>query len=294
MAQVFTRNLHTGLANERRRGAGRSDQSSEPAPPPMESIPENTEQLLELLRDAAARAGDSGRRFRLENGQLARLRFERSVDRDNEDEYPRAVVSLDPPPVEQAIIAALVALQGERVEDKDLRRVDRALLGAHWYEQAREAQANGEPLPDEPPGADEVTAHDALDGFKYLYAEDLLRHYRADFDNIPRLDQAALVKRVLEKVNDYLDALRPLMLCVQHGHPYGGLPNTPVKEAARDMRAAELKNIDELSHVKIGELLGVGQTPSDKSKGDNTWVRTRVVSQGRAYFEKALREESYY
>src|SRR3712207_1140877 len=138
----------------------------------MESIPENAEQLLELLRDAAVRAGDSGHRFRLQQGQLARLRFERNLERDNKDEYPRAVVSLDPPPIEQAIIAALVALRGTRVEGKDLRRVDRALLGAHWYEQAREAQAKDEPLPYEPPGAVDVTAHDALDGFGYLYAED--------------------------------------------------------------------------------------------------------------------------
>ena len=144
------------------------------------------------MRDAAARAGDSGHRFRLDNGQLARLRFERNLKRGTEDEYPRAVVSLDPPPIEQAIIAAFVALRGGRVEDKEMRRVDRALLGAHSYEQAREAQAKGEPLPDEPPGADNVTADDALDGFRYLYAEDLLRHYRADFDNMPRLDQAAL------------------------------------------------------------------------------------------------------
>ena len=103
----------------------------------MENIPENAEQLLELLRDAAVRAGDSGHRFRLDNGQLGRLKFESAVKSDNKDEYSRARVSLDPPPIEQSIIAALVALRGEHVEDKDLRRVDRALLGAHWYEQAR-------------------------------------------------------------------------------------------------------------------------------------------------------------
>jgi hypothetical protein len=259
----------------------------------MESIPENAEQLLELLRDAAVHAGDSGHRFRLEKGQLARLRFERNLMRDDKDEYPRALVSLDPPPIEQAIIAALVALRGKRVEDKDLRRADRALAGAHWYEQALEAQAKDEPLPDEPPEADSITAHEALDGYGYLYAEDLLRVYRADFENMPRLDQAALVKRVLEKVNEYLDALRQLMLCVQHGDPYEGLPNSPVKEAARDMRAAELRDIEDLSYVEIGKRVGVGQTPTDESKGDNTRVRTKIVPQGRDYFEKALGEDGY-
>jgi hypothetical protein len=48
----------------------------------MDSLPENAEQLLELLRDAAARAGDSGHRFRLDNGQLARVKFERNVKSD--------------------------------------------------------------------------------------------------------------------------------------------------------------------------------------------------------------------
>jgi hypothetical protein len=259
----------------------------------MDGLPENAEQLLELLRDATVRAGDSGHRFRLDNGQLARVKFERNVRSGNKDEYPRALVSLDPPPIEQAIVAALVALQGERVENKDLRRVDRALLGAHWYQQAREAQAKDEPLPDEPPDADNVTMDDAMDGFGYLYVEDLLRHYRADFDNMTRLDQAALVKRVLEKVKEYLDALRQLMLCVQHGDPYEGLPNTPVKEAERDMRAAELRDIDELSYAEIGRQLGVGQTPTDEHKGDNTRVRTRVVPQGRVHFRQALGEEGY-
>jgi hypothetical protein len=256
----------------------------------MDSIPENTEQLLKLLRDTAVRDGDAGRRFRLNNGQLARLSFKR--ERDNE--YPHAVVSLDPPPTEQAIIAALVALYGKRVEEKNLRRVDRALLGAHWYEQALEALAKGEPLPDDPPGADNVTPDDTLDGFRYLYVEDLLRHYRPDFDNIPRWDQVALVTRVLEKTNEYLNALRALVLCVQHGHPYEGIPNTPVKEAARDVRAAELRDIEGLSYAEIGKRVDVGQTPSDKSKGDNTRVRTRVVPKGRAYFKQALGGEEGY
>jgi hypothetical protein len=259
----------------------------------MGSVPESAEQLLELLRDAAARTGDSGHRFRLGKGQLARLKFERNPKRDDKDEYPRARVSLDPPPIEQAIIAALVALRGKRVQKRDLVRVDLALLGAHWHQQTLEAQAKGEPLPDEPSGADGATANDALNGLDYLYVEDLLRHYRADFDNMPRLDQAVLVTRVLEKVNVYLDALRQLMLSVQHGHPYEGLPTTPVTEAERDMRAAELRDIEELNYVEIGKQVGVGQTPSDVSNGDNTRVRTRIVPQGRTYFETALGKEGY-
>jgi len=138
-----------------------------------------------------------------------------------------------------------------------------------------------------------ITAHAGLRGFDYEYAEDLLRHYRPDFNDLPDTDQAALVRGVLEKTNGFLTSLRELTLYVQHGHPYKGLPNTPIKETARDMRAAELKDIEELSHAEIGRRVDVGQTPSDKSKGDNTRVRTRIVPQGRAYFKKALGEEGY-
>jgi hypothetical protein len=59
------------------------------------------------------------------------------------------------------------------------------------------------------------------------------------------------------------------------------------------MRAAELKDIDELSYVAIGKQLGIGQTPSDKKRGDNSQVRNRVVRRGRAHFEKALGKEGY-
>jgi hypothetical protein len=262
----------------------------------MENIPENPEQLLKLLQDAAIRAGDAGHRFRLDNGQLARVKFERNAKSDNKDEYARARVTLVPPPIEQGVVAALVALRGKHVEAKELRgrHVERALLGAHWLEQVREAHAKDEPPPDELPDADNVKLDEALDGFGYLYAEELLRHYRADFDKMPRWDQAALVKRVLEKVNEYLDALRQLMLCVQHGHHFEGLPNTPVKKAERDMRAAELRDIDELSYVEIGKRLGVGQTPSDKRRRDNTQVRLKIVRRGREHFRQALGGKEKY
>jgi hypothetical protein len=255
----------------------------------MSSIPENAEHLLKILKNAATTKPDAGDRFKLDNGQLARLSFRR----EKEGNYPRARVTLDAPRVEQAIIASLAALHGDSVEKKDLLHVREALLGARWYRQAFEASRQGEPLPEVSSAMESITANVTLQGLDYEYAEDLLRHYRSDFDDMPDTDQAALVRGVLEKTNSFLSSLRELTLYVQHGHPYKGLPNTPIKEAARDMRAAELKDIENLSYAEIGRRVDVGQTPSDKSKGDNTRVRTRIVPQGRAYFEKALGEEDY-
>jgi len=179
------------------------------------------------------------------------------------------------------------------VEKRDLLRVRDALQGARWYRQAFEASGKGEPLPEVSSAMKQVTPNVGLRGFDYEYTEDLLRHYRPDFDDMPITDHAALVRGVLEKTKGFLSSLRELTLYVQHGHPYKGLLNTPIKETARDMRAAELKDIEELSHAEIGRRVDVGQTPSGKSKGDNTRVRTRIVPQGRVYFKKALRVEGY-
>jgi hypothetical protein len=254
----------------------------------MESIPENIKELLKLLQDAAVRGGDSGVRFKLDNDQMARLAFKREEHGD----YSAAHVSLDVPRMEQAIIAALAALRGTHVEEH-LRRVYLALPAARWHRQAVEAMGKDEPLPEEPPGMERAVPDDAFGGLGYEYAEDLLRHYRPDFDDMPNTDQAALVSGVLRKANRFLNALRELALYVQHGRPYEGLPNTPIREAARDMRAAELRDIEKHSYAEIGKQIGVKQTPSDESKGDNTRVRTKIVPHGRLLFEKALGKEGY-
>jgi hypothetical protein len=248
----------------------------------MDGIPENFKGLLKLLKDAAVSGGDSGVRFSLDNNQMARLAFKR----EDRSDYSTADVSLDVPRVEQAVTADLVALRGTPVEEDNLRRVWLALPTARWQRQALEAMGKGQPLPEEPPGTEHATADDAFQGLGYGYAEDLLRHYRPDFDNMSVMLQAALVRGVLQKTNAFLNALRELTLYLQHGDPYEGLPNRPIEKASRDMRAAELRDIEELSYVEIGKQIDVTQTPSDEAKGDNTRVRTKIVPQGRAYLRE--------
>jgi hypothetical protein len=61
-------------------------------------------------------------------------------------------------------------------------------------------------------------------------------------------EQVALTTRFVEHANEFLDALRELFACLQYGDPYRGLPNTPIKQAARDVRSAELRDIEDLIH----------------------------------------------
>src|SRR5215212_2476136 len=255
----------------------------------MANVPENMQQLLNMLQDTATQETDAADRFRLSNGQLARIAFKR----EKNGQYPTAAISLHVPRAEQAIMAALVALQGTRVEMEDLLRVDRALLAARWSKQTLKALAEGESEPEVPARLDKATSEDTFSGYGYMYVEDLLRHYRPDFDDLPYMDQAALVSRVLEKSNVFLDALRELALCVQHADPYEGLPNNPVKKAARDVRAAELRYIEELTYVEIGKRLGINQSSKDEDRNDNYRVREQLVKRGREILKSALGEDGY-
>jgi hypothetical protein len=251
----------------------------------MESIPTNIEELLELLKNAATK-DEPSTRFRLNNGQVARI----SHVRDEDSGYTRANVSLETPRIEKAIVAAIVALKGEEIEPT---RVRRSLATAKWTRESLLALAVGDPKPEKPVSLSRATAGDAKDGFGLLYVEELLRHYRPDFDDMTEYDQATLVTRIVEHANDFLDSLRKLAAGIQHADPYGGLPNSPVKKAARDVRAAELRDIEELNLVEIGERLGVKQSENDTVRRDNYRVR-RLVKQGRSTLKNALGGEDAY
>lgn len=255
----------------------------------MDSIPKDAKGLLKLLESSLGNFPEKQERFKLPGGEQARF----SLERDEESEYPTAKIQLGVPRIEQAIIAAVVALQGEQTQRKRLLRVPCALGAARWTRRAFEALARGEPRPDEPPELKKARVGDTFAGFAYTHVEKLLRHYRPDFDDMPQQDQAALISRVLEKTNKFLDALRELALCIQQAHPYKGLPNSPVKKAARDVKAAELRDIEGMSYTEIGKQLQVNQSENDLIRGDNYRVRTQLVPNGRRILISAWGDEGY-
>lgn len=209
------------------------------------------------------------------------------------DDYPRAYVDLDVPRAEAAVIAAVTTLRGKTIEKKDTLKVHRQLPAARWNDAAMRAVVAGEPRPEEPAELKEATAGDVFAGRKFMLADDLLRHYRDDYGELPAAEQARLVIQVLERTNEFLEAARRLALCIQHADPTGGLPTTPVKNAERDVRAAELRDIEGLSFVEIGKRLGVKQFPSEEHKGDNKRVREEIVPNGRRILREALGDEGY-
>jgi hypothetical protein len=252
----------------------------------VESIPENIAALLDLLKDTAGKDSERQNQFSLSNGQVARVSF----DLDYDNGYRRAIVATKTPRVEQAIIAALVALRGSEVRPE---RVRRSIMAAQWTKESMHARAAGSPLPDKPRELAQAKARDVEAGYRLDYARTLLAHYRPGFDDMPENDQIALVTRVVEHTNVLLEALRKLSACLEYGDPYAGLPNTPVKMAARDVQAAELRHIEGLTYTQIGVRLGIPQSKYDEDRNDNYRVRTQLVPNGEDILRRALGEEGF-
>ena len=247
----------------------------------MKSIPEDIQELLRVLESAARIEDEAASRVQLPKGQSAYLSFEL----DEDSGYRSAKLSLETPRVEQAVIAALAALNGREVEP---RRVRRSIHASEWQQEALRSLTKGEPRPEPSPEVKGAKGGDISAGYSLRYVQLLLRHYRPDFDSMTKEEQVALTTRFVEHANKFLDALRKLSACLQYGDPYRGLPNTPMKQAARDVRAAELRDIEELTYKEIGSRLEVKPYNHDADRNDNTAVRSRCVPNGRNILKKVL------
>ncbi len=265
----------------------------------MESIPKSTTEFLIEKVTQALGGEETGEKFSLHNGQVARMIVERRTHRDSVsgdermDEYPRAYVNLEVPRAEAAVIAAVTTLRGETIEKRDMLKAHRQLPAARWHEAALRALGTDEPRPEMPPGLKGATTKDVREGYRFKLADELLRQYRANYGELPPAEQARLVIQVLERINEFLEATRRLALCIHHADPSEGLPRTPIKNAQRDVRAAELRDIEGLSFVKIGKTLGIKQFQSEEQKGDNRRVREEIVPNGRRILREALGDTGY-
>jgi hypothetical protein len=140
------------------------------------------------------------------------------------------------------------------------------------------------------PALEGAKIRDLWDAPQIVSLVTLLRYFRPGFDALNEPERAALVEAATEKTNAYLEALRSLMIFLMHGDAYSGNPTRPVTEAARQVRAAELRDIDGLTNATVGERLGIPPTESDKIKGDNSRARNNIRA-GRRIFERALGKE---
>jgi hypothetical protein len=189
----------------------------------------------------------------------------RQVDVDALDE-PSIEAALDTSEnglTEEETIQGLTDLVAES-EENDLER----LTSAHIY--------------DDPA----LATHVALE-----YVAALLRHNRPEFDTLPYSERVALLKEGCRRVNEVLESQRKLVSFLEYGVPEKDL-RPKLEKAARDVRAAELRDIEGLSNPKIGERLDVTPPPSDMIRRTNSKAGA-AADRGRELLVRALSEAGW-
>lgn len=126
-------------------------------------------------------------------------------------------------------------------------------------------------------------------GFRYVLA--LLKHYRPDFDGLPRDEQVGLVSGAAERMNALLAASRQFIEFLEYGSPGKDL-RTAAENANGDVRAAVLKDVEGLTLLRIAEHFGLRITETQRDKGEHSTVR-EMVKRGRRMLEDALGKEGW-
>lgn len=127
---------------------------------------------------------------------------------------------------------------------------------------------------------------------EYLeYGSDLIKQYQPDFDYSRSEEDAELLRQTLKriaKVREHVEALRNYLWYLQPNETKTkAVP--PVKEPERDVKAAMLQDVWEMTTLRIAEALGIERvwkdspkpwTLSDKKKRENPTVR-EAAKRGR-------------
>jgi hypothetical protein len=129
----------------------------------------------------------------------------------------------------------------------------------------------------------DLATHVALE-----YVAAVLRHYRPEFDTLPYSERVALLKDGCRRVNEVLESLRKWVGFLEYGVPERDL-RSKLEKAARDIRAAELRDIEGLSKREIGERLGITPPPSDIVRRTNSTAGA-AADRGRELVVRALGE----
>jgi hypothetical protein len=202
--------------------------------------------------------------------------------------YRNVAISDEPLRTDKAIIAAMTALEGRPLDTQLLSKVLPEVLPAYgksvwdrWTKTLKERRSDEDLVGT----LEDLRHHQSLD-----YVLTLLRYHRPGFDDMPRQDRVALVVGTCSYINTFLEALRKLMAFLEHGTPGRRIP-AATKAAARDVRAAVLKDVDGLTYREIGDELGV-PPPEYDGKGDHPTIR-KMVRRGRRILEQALGVEGW-
>lgn len=124
------------------------------------------------------------------------------------------------------------------------------------------------------------------------FVKDLLRYYRPTFDELPREEQIALMGGLCRRIHEALKAVKGVVEFAECGTPDGKL-KPAFKNAALDIKAAELRDIGGLTYREIAEYTGEPQrSPSSEDKHDHPTTRGRVA-RGRKLLKQAYGDEGW-
>jgi len=193
--------------------------------------------------------------------------------RRTEQGYKRIEVLDSQLATDTAIIAAVTSLEAKEVRLEGLE--DRSI---------RQVIKNSVPSPPADEASDEEMSHWWVSQFieywqSVSYVVALLRHFRPEFDDLGGDAQVALVRDGCKRINSYLQALRQLTSFLEYGHPERDLRPT-LEDVGRDIRAAELQDIEGLSSVQVGRELGIEPPQSDQFKRTNSRALNMAKREG--------------
>jgi hypothetical protein len=280
-------------------------------PPPMESIPENLEALLRSLADDALTEDKNSKKVQHSSGQVMRLLLNA---RRTEQGYRGAEVLVGPSRTEEAYVAAALALKGEEMEregdkkdrqSEEMARASKAILFFELMNADRTDEAATDTvyqamkslhLYKEGPSR----ATDYFEGLKLNPVYELLRYFRPELDDMSEKERIELLERTIGYINEYLKALRRLTAFLQYGKTgaYEGLPTRQVTQAAKQVRAAEFRELVRtergapLPYAKIGKLLGEKPTPGQAHRSYEGRIKG-MVEDGKGILKQALGEQGY-
>jgi hypothetical protein len=121
-------------------------------------------------------------------------------------------------------------------------------------------------------------------GSDYLeYGSDIIKQYQPDFDYSASEEHALLLLRTLERINKVRESVQDLQNFLWYSTPENhnrAVP--PIKDPQRDVKAAVLQDVHDLSTLEIGDTLRF-KAPSDLDKArkrENAAVRA-AAQRGR-------------
>ncbi len=209
--------------------------------------------------------------------------------RSPERGYREISVSDEPLRTDAAIISALTALEVRPLDLGVLREVLPYVLplrGESFYDRWIRTLKDRSVDCGIKSRLDDLCHYQTLD---YVLA--LLRYHRPGFDDLPRNERVDLVAETCTHANELVEVLRKLVSFLEHGRPNRRGP-AATKVAARDVRAAVLKDVDGFTNRRIGEELCIPLPADFLIKGDHPTVR-KMVGRGRKVLERALGEKGW-